>query len=423
MSEPVDPAPRGGGVALCLPLDDEQRLDASARRHGVRVVARCSGASELAARIPALRPDAVVAAAQPQYLDAALVAACDEHGAKLVVVAITRDEQRLAAELGVIDTLAEPFEWDAQVEPAPDGPAPAAAADEPVAATPARGEVIAVWGPAGAPGRTSIAVALAAELAGRGGVVGLADADTHAAAIAPSLGLLDEAPGFAAACRLAGHDALTRDEFERVAEWVPLSRGGMSVLTGIGSASRWPELTAERVTATITAARAWVSTLVLDTAASLEHDEEISSDLHAPRRNAAALAAVRAADRVILVGAADAIGLTRLVRARLELLEHVPPERVIVVVNKVRASAIGVNPEAQVRQSLARFAGIDDPVLIPWDPRGFDAALLAGRPLGEAVPRSAARAALGALVDERILESAATRPGRRGFFTRERRLA
>ena len=110
-------------------------------------------------------------------------------------------------------------------------------------------------------------------------------------------------------------------------------------------------------------------------------------------------------------------------RARLELLEHVPPERVIVVVNKVRASAIGVNPEAQVRQSLARFAGIDDPVLIPWDPRGFDAALLAGRPLGEAVPRSAARAALGALVDERILESAATRPGRRGFFTRERRLA
>jgi len=196
-----------------------------------------------------------------------------------------------------------------------------------------------------------------------------------------------------------------------------------SVLTGLSRASRWPELTAERVTATIAAARSWVSTLVLDTASSLEHDEEISSDLNAPRRNAAALATVRAADRVLLVGAADAIGLTRLVRAHLELIDHVPPERVTVVVNKVRSGAIGVNPEAQIRQSLARFAGIDDPVLIPWDPRGFDAALLSGRPLGEAAPRSAARVALGALIDERILVPAAARPGRRGVFTRERRLA
>ena len=422
MNEPAEPAARGGGVALCLPLAEEQRLDAGARRHGVRVVARCSGASELAARIPALRPDAVVTVAQPQYLDAALVAACDDHGVRLIVVALSREEQRLAAELGVIDTLAEPFEWDA-----PAASPPPAAESEPAAldtaAAPVRGEVIAVWGPAGAPGRTSLAVALAAELASRGGVVGLADADTHAAAIAPSLGLLDEAPGFAAACRLAGNGALTRDEFDRVAEWVPLSRGGMSVLTGLGRASRWPELTAERVTATIAAARSWVSTLVLDTASSLEHDEEISSDLNAPRRNAAALATVRAADRVLLVGAADAIGLTRLVRAHLELIDHVPPERVTVVVNKVRSGAIGVNPEAQIRQSLARFAGIDDPVLIPWDPRGFDAALLSGRPLGEAAPRSAARVALGALIDERILVPAAARPGRRGFFTRERRLA
>ena len=73
----------------------------------------------------------------------------------------------------------------------------------------ARGTVVTVWGPGGAPGRSSLAIAIAAELGAAGVYTALGDADTHGASIAPALGLLDEAPGFAAACRLAGAGALT----------------------------------------------------------------------------------------------------------------------------------------------------------------------------------------------------------------------
>jgi Flp pilus assembly CpaE family ATPase len=70
--------------------------------------------------------------------------------------------------------------------------------------------------------------------------------------------------------------------------------------------------------------------------------------------------------------------------------------------NKVRSSAIGLNPSAQITQTLARFGGIADPVLVPWDPAAFDAALLSGRPLLDAAPRSAARAAIRAFARERF---------------------
>jgi len=254
-----------------------------------------------------------------------------------------------------------------------------------------RGRVIAVWGPAGSPGRTSLAVALAGELAALGASVALADADTHGAAVAPYLGLLDEAPGFAAACRLAGTGSLTSAELDRVAS---THRGGFRVLTGIGRPARWPELTAERIGGVLDAVRGWADVTIVDVAASLEQDEELVSDVAAPRRNAATLEVLRRADRVVAVGAADPVGLARFLRGHAEVLEHTAPERVTVVINKVRSGAIGLDPAGQVRSTLERFGGVTPTHLVPWDPPGFDAALLSGRSLVEAAPRSPARAVI-----------------------------
>ena len=71
-----------------------------------------------------------------------------------------------------------------------------------------RGSVIAVWGPTGAPGRTTVAVGVADELARLGRSTLLIDADVYGGVIAPTLGLLDESPGLAAACRSAGASRL-----------------------------------------------------------------------------------------------------------------------------------------------------------------------------------------------------------------------
>jgi MinD-like ATPase involved in chromosome partitioning or flagellar assembly len=415
-------------VALALPLADEQRLVADAGRHGHRVVARCSGADDLAAQLETARPELAVAAAAPQYLSSRVVAACDAIGVRLLVVAASVQERRFAATLGVVDAVDAPFEWAGRrtppAQPVLDAPTDAPTVAPTVASTeadeqtrvrparisavptalerpPGRGTIIAVWGPDGAPGRTSLAIALAAELADAarpgapsGTTIALADADTHAASIAPALGLLDEAPGFAAACRLAGSGGLDRAQFERIAQPHRAGRGDIQVLTGLGRASRWPELTAERVAGVLTAVRDWAGVTVVDVAASFEHDEELMTDLNAPRRNAATIEVLRSADRVVAVGAADPIGLSRFLRAHSELAELVEPDRVLTVINKVRSSAIGLNAAAQVRQTLARFGGIEAPILVPWDPAGFDAALLSGRALLDAAPRSAARAAI-----------------------------
>ena len=88
-----------------------QRLVAEAPRYGHSVVGRFSGADELAVRLAALSPQAVMAAADPQYLNARLVSACDASGVRLVVVASSPEQQRHARSLGVVDALLGDPAW------------------------------------------------------------------------------------------------------------------------------------------------------------------------------------------------------------------------------------------------------------------------------------------------------------------------
>ena len=403
-------------IAFALPIAIEDHLAEQAVRHGHEVVARSPSAAELASLVAALRPELVIACAEPRYLNSRVLAACDDAGVHIVAVARDDAGRRHAATLGIYETVTADADWlDIEQEFSP-----RRAAAVPVAHTPRTGSVIAVWGPAGAPGRTTLAISIAAELAAAGYTVAVADVDTHGASIAPALGMLDEAPGFAAACRLAGNDALTHLEFERIAQRYESRLGSFWVLTGIGRPSRWPELSADRVAATIAASRTWVDYTVLDTGASLENDEEISSDLFAPRRNAATITAVHAADHIVAVGSADPVGLSRFLRAHVDLVETASTRDVTVVMNRIRATAIGMNPNGQVTQTLSRFGGIESPVLVPHDQAGLDGAVLSGKTLADTAPRSSARVAIRSMVESRILPEHGATPAtlRRRFGLR-----
>lgn len=412
-------------VALAVPLEAERRLADSAAYHGHEIVARCSGGDELAARVAQLPVELVIVQATPEHLTAHLVETADLLGVRMLVVTDDEHEDVHASRIGIIDAVRGPADWALLAgDPAPPPEAPAAEETADPARAPRPGTVVAVWGPHGAPGRTSIAIALAAEFAAAGWRTVLADADTHAASVAPSLGLLDEAPGFAAACRLAGIGGLDEGQLERLAVRPRGLRHPFRVLTGIGRPARWPELGPERVAGAIQAIRRSCEVLVVDVAASLEQDDSLASDVAVPRRNAATLEVLRAADRVVALAAADPVGIPRFLREHAELLEHVDPERVTVVVNKLRPGAIGLNPAAQVRQTLARFGGIDEPVLVPADAPAFDAALLGARPLAEAAPRSPARAVLRELAARLVPSTAEPEPrARRSPRAPERRLA
>lgn len=276
--------------------------------------------------------------------------------------------------------------------------------DEP----PPPGELVAVWGAYGSPGRTTVAVNLAAELASPLEPVLLVDADTYGAAVAQALAVLDEAPGLAAATRAADQGVLDRERLGRLA---PEVAPGLRVLTGLPRADRWPEVREASLADVLEQCRAMARWVVVDLAPLVEQDEELAFDTAAPRRNGAALTTLGAADRVVVVGSGDPLGLQRLVRAldALGELSHAPRH---VVVTRVRPGPVGPEPGRRIQEVLRRFAGAGDVLLVPEDRDALDAALLHGRVLAEVRPTSPARLALQALADQLADRAAPRRGGR-----------
>lgn len=259
--------------------------------------------------------------------------------------------------------------------------------------------IVAVWGPTGAPGRTTLAVNLAAELAAAGHHTLLVDADTYGACIAQALSLLDEAPGIAAAARAAEQGTLDAAALARLA---PTVTDKLRVLTGVPSPSRWTEIRGAAMTRVLEQARLVARYVVIDTGFCLEDDEELSYDTAAPRRNATTRIAVEQADILIAVGAADSIALTRLMRSLsdLSLVTDVTPH---VVINRVRSASVGVGPQDRLRQVLQRFGGVSAPSFVSDDPDVLDSALLAGRTLVESAPGSRVRRDIAAITHEVVL--------------------
>jgi MinD-like ATPase involved in chromosome partitioning or flagellar assembly len=393
------------------------------RLHGpVTVVRRCSELTELLAACQSGLARAAVVAEGSDELTASLV---DRLAAVGVVIVALTDSASETARLMAIGVTAAPAGVDSaalagRISGAVEQwsrPKPFQAGDSGYADTgsairtqpgaednvPAEpsgaGKLIAVWGPAGSPGRTLVAANMAGELAAAGHSVVLIDADSYGASVAGLLGLLDESAGLAQACRLADLGQLDAGALLKVATPVALKSGTLRILTGITRADRWTELRASALGVVFAKARETADYVVVDTGFCLEADEEVSFDTLAPRRNAATLRSLELADTVYAVGSADSIGVPRLVRGLSELEAAVPQAAPRVILNKVRASAAGRSPERQLRDAWERYgpsAAIAG--FLPSDSAATDSALLSGSLLLEAAPHSGLRLAIAELV-------------------------
>lgn len=272
-----------------------------------------------------------------------------------------------------------------------------------------RGRIVTVWGPTGAPGRSTVAMGFACEAAAAGTPTLLIDADTYGGAAAQMLAVLDEVSGLLAAARSADTGRLGPAELARHVRQV---NDGLRVLTGIGRADRWPQLRVGSFERILDVARQLASVVIVDTGFCIETDEELSYDTAAPRRNAVTLSALERADVVVAVGSADPLGLTRLTRGIHEVRDRSPDLDLRVVVNRMRDS-LGWS-EDQIADMIARYAGPTPIGFLPHDQAAVDRAWVDGTTLTEGRD-SALRQAIGELATALL---GTRRPRQRRFVRR-----
>ncbi len=392
---------------------------------GVVVLKRCVDVDDLLATAAAGQADAALVALDAPGLDAAAVDHLRSQGVRVVGVVPTGpagDAGRLrAARLGIGRLVADgdlaafaPALTDPEVPDPGAADLPELYADAEAAPDGFSGRVLAVWGPAGAPGRTTLAAAVAAELAHRGLPALLVDADPYGGAIAQQLGILDEVSGLLSAARLA----VSGDLADRFAT-VPRTLGPhLGVVTGLPRPDRWLEVRSGVLEQLVECGRR-LGYVVVDTGFSLEDDPGDAGGVGLrPPRNLLTHAAIDLADEVLVVGTPDPVGLTRLARGLVELAERAVAVRV--VVNRMRPG-VGWGED----DIAAMVAGLADPVglhFLPEDRATADRALVAGRTLLETAPGAPLPRAVADLVDLLAPEPAApgSASGRAGRLSRRR---
>jgi Mrp family chromosome partitioning ATPase len=394
VGDTVSPSSTGLLVAVGAAPFEAELLAAS--EHGtLHVVRRCVDVADLLATASARQATVAVVSAQLRGLDTTVVARLRREGVAVLGMTVepeSADEARLR-ELGVADVAdaGQLHQFASLVADLTDAEhqtvesEPWHAGDEGTGAegSASGGRVVAVWGPSGAPGRSTVAAALAATAADLGHRTLLVDADVYGGTIAPMLGLLDEASGLLAAARAANHGELRPDVLVRQARAVHPT---LRVLTGLPRADRWVEVGSVLMRRILDTAGTVSDVTVVDTGFSLELDEELSYDTAAPRRNGATLEVLARADLVVAVGGADPVSLSRLVRGIHDLRTAVPGISPRVVVNRVRSS-LGWS-EHEMAEMIARATGLGVTATLPDDPAACDRALVTGTTLLESAPDS-----------------------------------
>lgn len=367
-------------------------LTAADGSFGVEIVARCLEVGELLAAVRTGHPHCVVFDPALGFLDTIVLARVHEAGA--VAIAVADDRGRVPGALP-IDAVVHPALGAAAIvdaaldlcRPLP-VPALSEAASEPVA------PIIAIWSGNGSPGRTTLAVNLAWELALGYTQTLLVDLDTYGATVGIQLDI-PEAPNVLGLSRQALRGELTARHLEDAARR-PLSHLG--VVPGPPRPDLWPELRAEAVVRLLEIGSGIADAVVCDSAECIEDDEELVLSGSPWRRNQATLAVLEIADLILVPVACDPVSVRATVLALGELrgaAAGAVSDRACAVVTRVGSPA----DAAEVKAVLAEHCGIRTMACLPDDPTAMRTARWRGMALATAAPRSPLRRAFARLAE------------------------
>ena len=272
--------------------------------------------------------------------------------------------------------------------------------------------VIAVWGPAGSPGKSTVATNVAAELALSGQRVLLMDLDTLAPSLALGLGLVDTPAGLSACLRLAEQNRLSIDEFNRLTISISLGRNELKFMSGLSSAHRWSEVTSERFEKLLSCLEGVLDHVVVD----LPQATVFKSNFFHPsnmlvsesHRDTLLTSVLTKAAKVVMVSGCDPVAAQRFLRAKEFLADLDSTVCPLVVVNRFRTNALGNRAKDELIETYLNLAQLRIDVFIPEDRENLDKAMLNGLPLALLKRSSPARVAIADLAKQ-LLVSAPSR--------------
>jgi MinD-like ATPase involved in chromosome partitioning or flagellar assembly len=363
------------------------------------VFMRCVDRTEVLGAIRGGRLEAIVSAGLPHWVDPQVAEEARAQGVRLVVVGqeqpaenVTRLGLRHVASadasviLGAIRSTARP----------PQPPAPPARAE---------GRLIAVWGPKGAPGRTSIALELAAQIAGGGKSTLLIDADAYGGDLLQLVGILEELPTIVWAARMAARDEL--DAVTLGAELRRVGREGPVLLPGLPRSELWPEVSEFGWQRLLAVVRAEFEYTICDTGFCIEPDPSPYPNA-GEGRNRIARATLAEADRIVAVCRADPIGVKQFAWGIDALRGLVDVDKVIVVLNRTSPGRA-----TELRDLVRRHTGKRPVASVPERLADWRKAVAAGVALRELKPRSDVSDSL-----RPVVELLGLRVAGNGFLTR-----
>jgi energy-coupling factor transporter ATP-binding protein EcfA2 len=237
-----------------------------------------------------------------------------------------------------------------------------AVADD-VAVPTSAGQIIAVWGPSGSPGRSTLALCLASTLARRDQRVMVVDADSYAPSLALMLGLQETQSGVQSLSRQARLETVEAKPLEACAVHYPLGGESLSVITGLTSPSQYVDCGSLAWSLALTTLRQAGHTLVVDLAAPLL--QLPGETIGGPMRNALTLATLEVADRVLAVANPTPLSILRLSRDWPRLTELADTASLDVCLNNAPA-----NDQRSVDESLHalwQFTGHDETTVFARD--------------------------------------------------------
>lgn len=265
----------------------------------------------------------------------------------------------------------------------------------------AKAQSISFWSASGSAGRSTLALAIASELAEAGHSVFLLDADTVAPSLNLMLALNDHPAGIAAACRLVSAERFDLQQLQRLSVSYSTGTRNLTLMTGLSAANRWPELTTDRVEQVLLLASEHFDYIICDLASPLEVGlRHFETGLE---RNALTRWLASSANHLIVVVNADPVGVHRYLAElpNLQSLKLLGQQHILV--NRLRSTVLGNSAKQQIAETLSRLAQVSVSGYIPDDAVAADAALRDAVPLSVAKRSSPARQAIELFVRNHIL--------------------